>query len=202
MRLMKFLLSIMILLSFESLFAQGEYLDRGTNAISLGFSAAVHPKLVGLSGEAAVTTLGTVDLGLAYTYLFSRTHFSSAELYSSMYSPYVNIHAVKQSEIFPLSISACLQYDVAKVGALTYGAAVSHSFNIAGSKSLLPAIKYSRTEIKLNQYSDLTTTIPFTELSLSYVVNNGNKISVFNAGITLSEQEPIYSFGIGIVNIF
>lgn len=199
---MKSFLIIMILLSFESLFAQGEYLDRGNNAFSYGLSVAIHPKVVGFSGEAAGTTLGTVDIGFAYAMWFSQSILSSNRTYSSVYSPYVNIHAVKQSEVFPLSISACFQYDIAAIGTFIYGAAVFHSFHITEKYSLQPSFKYSLADVKVNGYSDKTNSIPFTELSLAFTSKNGNKISAVHASITFSEQQPIYSIGFGMVNIF
>jgi hypothetical protein len=66
---MKILIIILVVLSFKTIYSQGEYINRGENACAAGVSMAIQKDLYGLAGTAGISTAGTLDFGFTYAHL-------------------------------------------------------------------------------------------------------------------------------------
>ena len=207
---MKRVITILTLLLFQNIYAQGEYIERGNNAYAAGASVAIHQKVYGLSLAASVSTMGTFDIGLSYAFLLSKENVYGIDQISTAIAPFVTLHIIKQSSSFPISISAVGHYQLQKFNSThnqqsislsywTYGGSIFHFFEVSEQYSIQPFITYTLTKSINEKEID---TISATELSLSVISKIKSKKFIIHPSISISGDEIVYSLGFEFVNIF
>ncbi|MGE5500056.1 MAG: hypothetical protein ACM3Q2_18440 [Syntrophothermus sp.] len=202
------IISYIVCFVFTSgLYAQGEYLERGSSAYGIGVSAAFHPNIFGLSGAAAVSVLGTFDIGMAYALISSNRAPSS-----SVISPFASLHLLKQSESHALAFSLNVQYQIHRypsgditvtMGSWAAGGTVFRSVKVAEHYSLQPAVNLSFISPEKPLYGTDTGLVTSTEISLALISQwEDKKIGTVKPSVSFSNGETAYSISFELVNIF
>jgi len=210
---MKSLAVILVLLSFEILFAQGEYIDRGQNAYGIGLSAGLHPKIIAMGGSAAISNSGTFDFGISYTYLFSQEQNLTDKSTSTAVTPFAGVHILKQSGTNPISVSAMLQYQVhrltsidgnnqASLGSWAIGASVFRRFEISQKFHFQPlaAISFIRPEKYPGE--PVPNMVPAFQVSAAFIsmMAETSKI-ILKPSASFSSEETFYSLSFEFVDL-
>ncbi|MGE5621361.1 MAG: hypothetical protein ACM3U0_02175 [archaeon] len=203
---------ILTLFSFSFVFAQGEYIVKGQNAYGFSISGSTSPELTAVSGNAAVSNSGIVDLGIGYSIMSSKKEIPGWESRYTIISPFAKAHFLKQSGSYPVTVSALLRYDIYKVnstvdstknslGSWSVGGAVFHELKLSESYSLQPSVTFSVTKLPRHEYEISGRTITGAEASAAVIAKINEKRIIVKPGIGYSDGVMSYFVSLEFVDL-
>jgi hypothetical protein len=189
--------------------AQGEFIRRGENAFGVGVSLGVSRPLNTLSGLAALSALGTFDIGVAYSILAGDKQ-GQTEPPSRAFSPFASLHLIKQGDLLPLAFSLrtllnVYSYSSDGSGTLstwTFSGSIRSTLDLRDSLAIQPMLGVTSTKRAFASDLQENTTIVGYECGASVIWSKTKSIKYFvQVALALSKVEPVLSFGIGLVGI-
>lgn len=209
---MKSLAVILFLVSFGTLFAQGEYIERGQNAIGISLSAAYHPNLLGLGGAAAVSNSGTFDFGIGYSYLFSQEESSTIQSTSTVFTPFAAVHILQQSDINPVTLSAMIEYQVHRIiskedniltslGSWAAGVSVFHRFQMSERLQIQPRAGLSMISPERLPGEPSAGMTPAFEVASAFITKVNTSKMILKPSVAFSREATVYSLSFEFVDL-
>lgn len=210
---MKSLAVILLLMSFGTLFAQGEYIERGQNAYGISLSGGYNPKLLSLSGSAAVSNSGTFDFGIGYSYLFSRVEDTVNKSTSTVVTPFAAVHFLKQTDTNPVSLSAMIEFQVhritskdesdqASLGSWAIGLSAFRRFEMSEKFQIQPlaALSFFKPERFPGEPSSSMT--PALQFAAAFITRRGESAKVvLKPSVSFSKEATVYSLSFEFVDL-
>ncbi|MGE5352717.1 MAG: autotransporter outer membrane beta-barrel domain-containing protein [Acidobacteriota bacterium] len=210
---MKFLTALLIFLSLGTLYAQGEYIEKGQNGYGITLGGGYQPKILSIGGTAAVSNSGIVDFGVGYSYLFGEKDTSEFKSTSTIITPFAGVHIMKQSDTNPVSLSARILFNIHRfttkdetgqlsVGSWSIGATVFHRFEVSQTFQIQPfaALSYFRPE-RFPGY-EAPSMIPVFDAALALITKKGETSKIIlKPSVSFSTQETIYSLSFEFVDL-
>lgn len=209
---MKFLAFILVLISLQTLYAQGEYIERDQNAYAVTLSGGLHPKAFSMGGSAAVSNSGTFDFGIGYSYLFGEKDTSAYKSTSTIVTPFAGFHILKQSDTNPVSLSALLQFNVHRftskdeteqlsVGSWSIGASVFHRFDMSQKFQIQPfaALSFFRPERFPGE--ETPGMIPVFDVAAAFITRGETSRIILKPAVSISTRETVYSLSFQFVDL-
>jgi hypothetical protein len=200
---------ILFLFSVQFSLAQGEYVERGKSAYGVALSAGTSTPVSAITGSAAISALGTFDIGISYSFL-SVDKSGSGEPFSRAISPFASLHVVKQGQAFPASLSAHVVLQIysspsqysKSFSTWSYSGSIFTAAPITENVTLQPMLTVSATKRVLTQDWEDNPSIMGYELSVSIVWPTQSSTKLFfQPSVGLSKVEPAFAFAIGIVGV-
>lgn len=101
-------LSLMSLLFVASSFAQGEFLEKGTNGFGVGAAFANNSDVTTFGADIGYSVSGQFDFGIS----IARGSLGDLDMTATVINPYVVIHVLKQDTVnFPISVAIGAGYE-------------------------------------------------------------------------------------------
>lgn len=209
---MKIIAFILLLISLQTLYAQGEYIERGQNAYGISLSGGLHPKVLAIGGAGAVSNSGTFDFGIGYTYLFSQEENPIDKSTSTVVIPFAGVHILKQSDTYPVSLSAMIEYQVHRLtakdesgqlslGSWAIGASVFHRFEVSQKFGFQPSASLSFFKPERYPGEISQGMKPAFQAAAAFITRGLTSQMVLKPSVSLSTNETFYSLTFEFVDL-
>jgi hypothetical protein len=200
--------------------AQGMFLDKGTSGFGFGAGYQTNEDVSGYSLTAGGSAKGTLDLGMSIGRLSFDQHQYMDDLKATAISPFLRVHAIKQSESIPFSFSFGASYEwdsyssdmlektevEMKGSAYSFGGSLYSTIPMSFSVELVPTVGITYTEAKV-EFEDSfgesisadgdVTTYSFG-LNLSLRLPENRKF-ILGPGAAVNDENTTFTFSIGFV---
>jgi hypothetical protein len=209
-----------------SVYAQGEYLEKGQSGFGISGGFASNEDASSFGATAGYSVKGMFDFGLSFARVSFEDELADAEgnpseLSATAISPHVTFHAIKQEpDKFPLSIALGVSYEhdsyssdalddfdlTLSANSWLFGGSVYSNIKMTPNFQLQPrgGVTYISTKSKLeddagNSISDTESTTLFGfGLSLIFKTSENNRFIV-SPGVGISDDNTTFSVGAGFV---
>ncbi|KAB2925226.1 MAG: hypothetical protein F9K22_03805 [Bacteroidetes bacterium] len=93
------------------LFSQGQFLERGQNGFGIQGSFSSTDNATSLGGSLGYSASGVFDFGLSISSISFKEKLLGEDVSATALAPFIAIHAVKQNETTPISVSLSASYE-------------------------------------------------------------------------------------------
>ena len=182
-----------IVLSFalsSHLFSQGAYLEKGKNGLGIAGVFSSNKDASAVGGSAGYSASGIFDFGISVAKISFGQKFVEKDLSATAISPFVTIHAIKQDETTPISVSISGSYE-------------SDSYSSDALSQLRWTLSASGYSFGASIYGNITTS-PTMKLQPSVGVAYANSKSELkdDYGNSLTNESNATLFSVAVALLF